>query len=572
MKKLSAFFLLAFLLVSCVEEFPSGNHSGPVPEETVAKPGEYLLPVVETTDIHGYIVETEGTVLHYRMAYVADRVKKFREGEAGYDKDRLLLLDGGDIYQGASISNLLNGRPVYTSVDMMDYDAVALGNHEFDWGIENLVDPDATLPDYEWKGRTVENLVPVVCANLYQDGARVSCTRDYVIVEKKAFDSEGGSVPVKIGIIGFAVNYAGSIMYSKFSGNGYSIKENYSIAENIASELESSGQCDATILLIHGDAESVANSMDRNSVIDLVLGGHSHGYMYGETAWNLPYIQGGRFCEHYACANLVFAVTGDGEVSFKSIQNKRILDVDANYDRDPSYLDKDILAVSDAALADISVQLEDVIGYIGVGATKYSISGSGGRSSTMGNWMCDITRRIGNADVAFENGGGIRTEFPLNGKTRNITVADVYDMFPFGNAIYVYRITYEELLSVLAYSLTNGGASQFSRMTGIDCYYDSRNTVHKLVKDGTVIYQDYAWVGDWASRTVTMAVNEYVATFVRTDYNTGLPNPLPGWNETSRLLENGQIDNESAVRVLREEAAASNGLLWVDTATHYIPS
>ena len=62
--------------------------------------------------------------------------------------------------------------------------AVALGNHEFDWGIENMVDSDATLPDYERGGVSVTNSVPVLCANMYQNGSRAGITKDYVIVEK----------------------------------------------------------------------------------------------------------------------------------------------------------------------------------------------------------------------------------------------------------------------------------------------------------------------------------------------------------------------------------------------------
>ena len=88
----------------------------------------------------------------------------------------------------------------------MGYDAVAVGNHEFDWGFESMVDQDATLLDYEWEGQSCSNQVPVVCANLYRDGSRISYTRDYVIVEKTAVGPKGALLPVKIGIIGFAIN------------------------------------------------------------------------------------------------------------------------------------------------------------------------------------------------------------------------------------------------------------------------------------------------------------------------------------------------------------------------------
>ena len=203
--------------------------------KTKSRSGDFLLPVMETTDIHGYIVSREDDFFHYRMAYIADKAKDIRGRGAEYAKDRLLLLDGGDLYQGASISNLLGGQPVSAAVDRMEYDAVALGNHEFDWGIESTVDPDATMPDYEWAGSRQVNDIPVLCANLYLDGSRAPFTKDYVIVEKTARSSSGETVPVRIGIIGFAVDYASSIMSSKFTDRGFSIREDYSIADDRAS-------------------------------------------------------------------------------------------------------------------------------------------------------------------------------------------------------------------------------------------------------------------------------------------------------------------------------------------------
>ena len=55
--------------------------------------------------------------------------------------DRAVLLDGGDIFQGNTLSNLLDGRPLAEAYQLMGYDAVTIGNHEFDWQIENTVDP-----------------------------------------------------------------------------------------------------------------------------------------------------------------------------------------------------------------------------------------------------------------------------------------------------------------------------------------------------------------------------------------------------------------------------------------------
>lgn len=289
MKKLFL-FLAVLLAFSCHEINQEPSDDG-------ARAGEYTLPLIETTDVHGYIVNVVDGTIHYRMAFVADKVKDIR----GDDRERILLLDGGDLYQGASISNLQEGKPIYVSMDRMGYDAVALGNHEFDWGFDNMVEQDATLPDYVWDGAASENLVPVLCANLYRDGNRVSATKDYVILEKKAVNPKGESVKVKIGVVGFAVNYASSIMTSKFTGQGFSIKGDYSIANGIARELESSGRCDVTILLIHGAADAAAENLGSGSPFDLVLGGHSHQTMSGISANGIPYLQGGRYCHTLSC-------------------------------------------------------------------------------------------------------------------------------------------------------------------------------------------------------------------------------------------------------------------------------
>ena len=577
LKRVAIFFaVLASLSFSCrktdpVVESPSGESPSP---------GEYVLPLVETTDMHGYIVHADNLGLHYRLAYIADKVEDIRARK----EDGLLLLDGGDLYQGASVSNLMSGWPVYVSMHKMGYDAVAVGNHEFDWGIESLVDADATLPDYEWEGRSFVNEVPVVCANLYRDGVRVPFTRDYVIVEKSALNAAGETVPVRIGIIGFVVDYAGSIMSTQFTGKGYSINADFSIAGALAEELESSGQCDATLLLIHGAAGDAAGYLGPRSCIDLVLGGHSHAHMCGKTGWGLPYLQGGRYCENYGYAELKFQVDDTGKVSFKGVDNLMTPPVDASLDGrreaggHQDDLSAEIVAVSDYALDYTAQAQNDVIGHIRVGATNYYLDGSDGRASVMSNWMCDILRRIGEADVAFVNGGGIRTSFPLGGRSaRDITVANVYEMFPFSNTTYVYRLTYAELLQVFEYAMTSGGASLFSCMTGLDCRFSQTEhgtyktyEVYSLSKDGTVIYRNGKWTGDWALKTVTLSVSEFLATNERTDYYTGIANPLVGWNKTSRLLRSDLVDNENAVRVLRAEAASSGGLLSIDTAPHFI--
>lgn len=59
-----------------------------------------------------------------------------------------VLIDGGDIYQGNAVSDVVKGESLSAAFDAMEYDAVAVGNHEFDWGLETVIDNDSTMRDY----------------------------------------------------------------------------------------------------------------------------------------------------------------------------------------------------------------------------------------------------------------------------------------------------------------------------------------------------------------------------------------------------------------------------------------
>lgn len=551
--------------------------------------GQYVLPVLETTDIHGTLVNTSSGTNHYRLAYIADKANDIRGRGRDCDTRQLLLLDGGDIYQGTIMSNIRRGQPLYVALDMMHYDAVALGNHEFDWGFETMVDSDATLPGYHYAALRSDNPVPVVCANLYRHGRRVGTTRDYVILDKTAVSADGRRTGVKIGVIGMAHYSAKSMFKHQFLDKGYDIPVDYARINTLADSLEKNGLCDATILLVHGQADEVAQGLGRQTVIDLVLGGHSHRNMCDTTAWGLPYLQGKAYAMSYSYAEMVFLTDAAGKLTFAHVGNCSNNEVDPLRDthtmpgENADDLDADILTLSDSALLYVKPMLEKVIGHINVDLVRnynnvndsMALPNSGGRASTMGNWMSDLVRRIGDADVGFVNNGGVRTSFPLDGAAqRNITVSNVYEMFPFDNLIYVYELTYADFLMLMEYAMTIQGAMLLSRMVGIDCYLtvnaDESYTLHSLVKDGTTVYADGQWTGGWANRTLRVAVSQFVATSDRVDKSTGLHNPLIAWNDTPRLKSKSRVDNENAVRILTEEAHRHGGLLTVDVAPHFI--
>ena len=546
---------------------------------SLAEPSEavYALPIFETSDTHGRLADISTDSCQYRMAYISDKVKDVRGSGADYRKDLAVLLDGGDIYQGYPMSNLLGGQSLAAAYELMDYDAVTIGNHEFDWGIEKTVQTDKTMMDSTLEGASVVNDTPVVLCNLYLNGEKVPFTYDYVLLNKTARDAEGNELPVKIAVIGFAEDYSDSIMYSRFTGLGYSIDENFAIAEAIAAELESSGACDATVLLCHAEAKAMANGLSSDSVIDLVLGGHTHYNANGTTASGLRYMQPACNGQAYAYAELTFTAAEGGPV-FDGVKHawyystvsdtSKLLDLPENAEE----LDAEVITLTETVLDKLGDVLNTQVGYITTPALRYVyLPDSGERSTTAGNWMCSIFRRAVDADVGFFNAGGIRDDMePAEGEDRRvITVSDLYTLFPFENKIYCYELTYEEFLLLMQYALTSNGSSLLSRMEGIDVYFTDQTVNAIVTRDGETVYANGNWKGDWKDRTLRVAVSNYIAT------NDGRPegdfhNPLVAWGETERLISSDTVDVDGAIAVLTAEAEQNGGLLTVDDQPHLI--
>ena len=523
----------------------------------------------ETSDVHGYLADTSDGDVKYLMAYIADRVNDAR-GQA----DRTILLDAGDIYQGNTISNLMSGNPLSAAFALMGYDAVTIGNHDFDWGIENTVDADGTMMDYDLGTPETSgvNSVKVICANLYKGASKVSFARDYVILNKTAVDAEGRTLPVRVAVIGMAGNYGSSIMPDKFSGAGYRIAVDYGAINSLASELEAEGQCDATILLVHEDANDIATALDSGTAIDLVLGGHTHKTVNGTTSWELPYLEPSCNAKAVARVKMSFSAGEDGP-AFSGVTNAKVIQTRplTNNEENASLLDQRIVQITDAAVEVISPLLNTQIGYITEPVLRYAyLDGSGDRATTAGNWAASIFARITGADVGIVNNGGLRLDMtiPDGSDRRIITRSDIYTMFPFDNRVYLFELTYEELLTALRYSLTAQGATLLSQITGIDVWYTGQEVDALVTKAGQVIYAGGYWKGNWKDKALRVAVCEYVATTDRPD--SGLSNPFVSWSKTPRLLDFSGIDNVGAIDVLTAEAERTGGLLQIDSRPHFL--
>ena len=176
---------------------------------------------------------------------------------------QVLLLDAGDIFQGTPYFNLYKGEPEMKAMGAMGYEAVTMGNHDFDNGIEGLVD----MMRYAQ--------FPFVNANyLLSDTQLEGKVKPYTIIQKES---------LKIGVIGVGVDLQGLVSPSLVGKVRYS--NPIPVAQELANRLKFDFGCHYIILLSHlgysykGNQVSDLVLAEQTENIDLIVGGHTHTFL-----------------------------------------------------------------------------------------------------------------------------------------------------------------------------------------------------------------------------------------------------------------------------------------------------
>ena len=521
-------------------------------ESSADAPGQRTIRIFETSDIHGYLLDTTGgeeAEFQYRLAYIAQVVN---EARADGQYDDVLLVDGGDLYQGMPVSNMSKGAAVIAALDAMDYDAVALGNHEFDWGVsEYCADADATLPAYRIGDFAGDPEIPVLAYNLYfaDTQERVPFTRDYVIVEKAG---------LRVALIGYIPDYSITIMHEKIAP--YVIKEELSALSRRVKEINAAEQPDVTIVVAHADPVEVAAALSPEDV-DLVTGGHTHEGIYGVAESGVPYIQGACYAKGYASATIV--IDGDGTVRVEEpLYTSIIQDSEALFDtpENASHLDPTVLAISHQAWDEICDEMDEVLGYIDTPLEKEGYIGP--RETSGGNWYTGIMLRATASDgvvAAFYNCGGFRADITIPaGESRcDLTVGDVYAISPFNNFWMIYELTGEELARQIEISYLQGNFGD--QMSGLTYTY---------INHGTKDQPDIEVVSITLSDGTEVDIHDSQTLYrvCTSDFSATLPGSVFEDKEPLYPVAEAPLDNLTLIHFLRQEARDNEGYIAVDTS------
>ncbi|MES2689556.1 MAG: metallophosphoesterase [Bacteroidota bacterium] len=185
-------------------------------------------------------------------------IKKIRKEEKN-----ILLLDAGDIFQGTPYFNFFEGELEYKLMTEMGYDAVTLGNHDFDSGIEGIIN-QLQHASFEF----------VNCNYDFNNTLLSDKVKPY-----KVFTKDG----IKIGVLGVGIELKGLVPDDLYGNIVY--RDPVLYANKIAAELKLEKKCDLVICLSHlgfdynSDKLSDKKMAQQTSNIDLIIGGHTHTFL-----------------------------------------------------------------------------------------------------------------------------------------------------------------------------------------------------------------------------------------------------------------------------------------------------
>ncbi len=415
----------------------------------------WILSVVGTNDLHGHVEQ-----LPILGGYLHNLRESLNEGHRG----ELVLLDGGDLFQGTIESNASEGEAVVAAYNLLGYDASAIGNHEFDFGPVGEARPWRKTDDPRGalKARALQAKFPFLSANLV----------DTVTGKQVGWPHLPGSVildrrGLSIGVIGLStVDTPTTTMESNFIGLRIA-----PLAETVITEAKSLRARGAKLIFVvahaGGDCKNVEDPNDLSSchpdeeifklaralpigTVDLIVGGHTHAGVAHEV-FGIPIIESYDHARAFGRVDFTIEQLADGgrAVAHHIFPPKRMCNLDSpcDYQGHPVKKDSTVETLMAPYIKQAEARRAAPLGVKVVGRVARSYK----EESPLGNLIADLMRaaRPG-ADVAIMNGGGLRAELPAG----PLTYGEMYEIYPFDNAFATLKVPARAFAAWLARNLT----------------------------------------------------------------------------------------------------------------------
>lgn len=437
------------------------------------------MTILHTNDIHGRIVEEKSVI---GMAKLASIVAASRA------QGPTLVLDAGDAFQGLPISNSTKGEDMAHIMNEVGYDAMAVGNHEFDFTLEQAT-----------RYKQLLNF-PLLSANTYVNGARL-------FEASTIIDKDTNVTGDEVVVIGVTTPETSTKTHPN-NVNGVTFADPISEVNKVIAEIEARAQAEGKeyknyVILAHLGIDSttptewqgstLAQNLSENPQLTgkkvIVLDGHSHTVSTA-TYGNVTYNQTGSYL------NNVGKVTLNSE----KVLSAGLITTDEGkaYEAEPGIA---------ALVADIKAKYDAENAVVVRPTNPVELSGKREhvrvRETNLGNLITDALFAYGQtgfaqpSNLAVTNGGGIRATLD---KDTPITKGSIIAVLPFGNSISQIQVTGQQIQEMFKKSLgsvqqvkdgapvldENGqplleASGGFLQVSGAKVYYDTTLPVEERI-------------------------------------------------------------------------------------------
>ena len=379
---------------------------------------EGTLVIIHVNDSHGRDVAAAGSSIG--TAGIAQLVADYEAAGA-----EVLLMHAGDATQGTPLVNYEQGAKAIEFMNAAGYDVMTLGNHEFDWGTENL------------KEITKDANFPIVSANTID-----AATGEPMFEAHTIFETELG---IKVGVFGLTTPETATKAHpSKVVGTSfYAGDEMFAAAQKEVDALKAAG-CDLIVALGHLGVsdESIGNRstdlLAKVTGIDLFIDGHSHTvFETGEMVGDTLLVSTGEYLKNAGVVTYQNGILTAGLVSA------------ADYDK----VDETV----NALINDYNEGLDEMLVSAVIGTSEVVLDGNRApgvrtQETNLGDFAADAIlwyarKDLGaaNVDAALTNGGGIRDTIAAG----EVNMKHMITVFPFSNTVATVSVTGAELLDSL---------------------------------------------------------------------------------------------------------------------------
>lgn len=362
--------------------------------------GPIYLEIVHTNDLHARISDFG------KLSYLLQEVRE----ESPY----FLYLDAGDIFSGNAVVDMQKGIPMIELLNALGLDALAVGNHEFDYGQEAFAE------------RVLESTFPWLCANVEvrEENSLMPNLQPYVI-----FDFDHFTVGI-LGLLQVPVATAPKNLTGLILNDPIATAKEYAYLRD---------QVDVFIALTHMGLAKDRELAQQVDVFDLIIGGHSHSVITEPLVVNgTPIVQAGGYGSHvgYVALKLHPITKKVAQVHSMVIPLTELEGVDP--------IVAAMVASHEAKMDDL---LSEEIGWTNTGLTR---DDRNQQDVPLGNFWTDALRHATGADFAVTNNGGLRASI-LPGP---ITIREIYTVEPFANETLVVELTGHEVYKMMEFSYT----------------------------------------------------------------------------------------------------------------------